>query len=176
MTGVERASMRSIWWRAFLGAEGVAPHLGELWPALEHLVGADVALLERVGHHAVEDRHLEADRGVADMLAKAPFARLAPPRRVLIPAVLSDQVDLGRAAIGVERRTDDRLTSPPARVGDLAGRPAALLVLDVFRRDLAEGAVEDRNIVLDAEAQVGALIKGELAGRRGIGGLSEIVL
>src|SRR5208283_3015751 len=72
--------------------------------SLEHAIGTDIALLQRIGHHAVEDGHFKADGGVADLLAEPAFAILAPPCRVTLPCVLPDQMNLRGADIGIELR------------------------------------------------------------------------
>ncbi len=48
---------------------------------------------------------------------------------------------------------------------------ATLLEFDVVFGDLAEGVVEDGDIVLDAEAYVGVLVEGLLPRRVDVGGL-----
>src|ERR1700687_1002062 len=80
----------------FFWAERVAAHLRERRSALKQLICPDVAFFDRVAHHGAEDGHLEADGGIAHLRAQTPLAVLAPPGRIVVPAVLPDQMDLGR--------------------------------------------------------------------------------
>ncbi len=72
---------------------------------------------------------------------------------------MSDQIDLDRTYIAVELRPDDGIDGLPALVGNLPSLNALLRKVRVVLRDLAEGAIENRHVVLDAEAQVGVLIE-----------------
>jgi hypothetical protein len=82
-------------------------------------------------------------------------------------------MDLGRADIRIEARLDDGLAFAPAGVRDLAGRRAPLLLLNILLGDFAEGAVEDRNVMFDAEAQIRVVIVGAVARGRDIRGLER---
>ena len=82
-------------------------------------------------------------------------------------------MNLCRADIKIEARPDDRFAFAPAGVGHLAGRRAPLLQLDILLGDLAEGPVEDRNIMLEAEAQIRVMVVGAVARRRDVGGLQR---
>jgi hypothetical protein len=49
--------------------------------------------------------------------------------------------------------------------GDLSGLDPLFLEVRPFLGDLAEGPIEDRHVVLDAEPHVRILVEGPLAGR-----------
>jgi hypothetical protein len=160
LLGLHPRPPEGVKFAVFLWAERVAAHLRERRSALKLLICPDVAFFDRVAHHGAEDGHLEADGGVAHLPAQTPLAVLAPPGRIIVPAIVSDQMDLGRADIKIETRVDDGLAFAPAGVRHLAGRRAPLLLLNILLGDFAEGAVEDRNVMLDAEAQVRVVIVG----------------
>ena len=153
-----------------LGRELLAAYLRQGELALKYLTLFDVLLAGGVSHDRAEDRHFGADRGVADA-AIAPLAVLLPPNWVGNPPVLSDQIDLDGTDVAVKLGLDDGFDYLPSVLRDLPGLDAFLLKVRVVLGDLAEGPIEDRNLVLDAEAEIGVLVEGPLARRVDVGRL-----
>ena len=81
--------------------------------------------------------------------AVASLAVLLTPQGIAKPSVLSDQIDLDGADIVVELRADNGVDHLPTVEGDLPGLDALFLKVGVILGDLAEGSIEDRNLVLD---------------------------
>src|SRR4029077_9790584 len=80
---------------------------------------------------------------------------------------------LRRADIKIETRPDDRFAFAPAGVRHLAGRGAPFLLLDILLGNLAEGAVEDRHVMLEAEADIRVMIVGAVTGGGEVRGLQR---
>src|ERR1019366_8476751 len=150
--------------------ELLAPYLRQGEFALKHLIFGDVFLGSGIGHDRSKDRHLVADGGVADATID-PLAIFLTPERISEPAVLGDQIYLYGTDIAVELRPDDGFDVLPSGWGDLSGLGALLLEINEVLGDLAEGAIEDRNVVLDAKAEIRVLIEGPLARGIDVGGL-----
>jgi hypothetical protein len=96
---------------------------------------------------------------------------LLPPERIIEPSVMADQGDLYGTNVRIKLGADDGFDHPHAVRGDLPGFDALLLKLDIFLGDLAEGVIEDRYVVLDAEANIGVLVEGPLPRRVDVGRL-----
>jgi hypothetical protein len=87
------------------------------------------------------------------------------------PAVLAELVDLDRTDVEVELSVADGNDRLPVVLGDLADFRPLLRLRQEILGDGAEGPVEDRHVVLDAETEVGVLIERALIGGIDIGGL-----
>ena len=199
----------------FLQRELVPPHGLELGTVVEPLAGGNVAFLDGEVHHRAEDRHLEADGGVADESHRAALGRrgrrrngptltdshglqrpaargriarvqlrgllggdfahavapvaagavLAPPGRIASPHLVTDQVDLDGTDIIFQGAFKHRLELLWALGADLPAPGPRLLGRQVFLGHSAEGMVEHRHVVLEAEAHVSVLVEGALTGR-----------
>ena len=74
----------------FVEREFIAAHRFELWLALKTLVRWNIAFADGKVHGGIERAHFKVDGCIADMVAMPSLAILAPPCRILRPAVLPD--------------------------------------------------------------------------------------
>ena len=148
-----------------LGGECVAAHRFQLWLAFKAMARGHMALADRVVHDGVERAHLARDSGIADRCAVAAFAVFAPPSQVLRPAVLPDQMDLGAADVIVECAPNPVFEAlrPVDRYHSIVS--AALDGGDVFFGHVAKGPVEDPNVMLQFEANLGIEVERLIARR-----------
>ena len=178
-----------------VGRELLPAHLVERNLASEYMSFGNVLLAGGIAHDRTKNFHLGADRCVAHagrtflvgllgllrVVGPLPLMRLGSLLFVLValllfpfnlfqPSVLADEGDLYGANVRIKLCTDDRFDHPHAVRGNLPGFDALLLKLDIFLGDLAEGVVEDRYVVLDAEANIGVLVEGPLPRRVDVGG------
>lgn len=103
----------------------------------------------------------------------ASSAILATPGRIAPPALISDEMDLCRTDVTIERSFNDRTQFLGARDTDLSTLGSSLLRQDILPRYLAKRVIEDGNVMLDTEANVSILIKGSLLRYAQIGGLER---
>lgn len=92
------------------------------------------------------------------MVAVAALAVLAPPCRIAIPAVLSDQMNLCAAKIAVQRTKQHIFEVFDAISGNLACVSGALLDGNIFFRGSPEGPAEYRHVMFEPKADIGIVI------------------
>src|SRR6185312_644381 len=90
----------------------------------------------------------------------AALADASPPRRVVVPQVMADELDLGLADIALEVTLDDAAHGRRATLGDLPRARLLLLELGVLLADLGEGAVENGEVLLKRELDPVVLLEG----------------
>lgn len=152
-------------YRHFVADSGVAD-------LAAHRADAALAILRRLGAQlglggAVLTIGL-ADLPRVFLLLAAPRV-LPAPERIAGPTILADEVDLDRADVAIELGVDDRVHHLPTMVGDFADKGPLLLEGGVVLGDLAEGPIENRHIMFDAEAKIRIVGEGPLTGRFDVG-------
>jgi hypothetical protein len=153
----------------FLQREFIAAHGFELWLALEALAGGNIAFADRKVHGGIKRAHLELNGGIADLGAVSASPVLAPPSRILFPAIRPDEVNLCVAHIAIKRPKQDIFEVFDPRGGNLACVSATLLHGDIFLRHFPERAIEHGMVMFEQNADFSIFIDGQLAGGSQIG-------
>ena len=143
----------------------LAPRLACRKPAFEDLAFMDVFLIGCVAHHFAERTHLRPYGRFAHAPACAAFTVRLPPDGIVLPPILAERSDLDVAYITIELGFDMRVQNAPAMECDLSCIGPLLLKGRIFGCDLGEGFVENRQLVLLAETEIGLLLKGLFAGQ-----------